>query len=185
HHGHLPSLAATGPASHAGVYAVLLRDLGLWGESLKLGCPPTAQRLPPTMAEIQQHEEDEQAYWQNFAGNYAYSLGYLEKVHGKLINKTLKRSDGDSLPILADRPPRFGEVPQWATANSPNHSGRGQNVLQLGGNVQFLAYRSSPTGEDHDIFRNHNNQQNAGLKLQDIVLGASEARPLPTFISMD
>ncbi len=185
HNNSIPALSETGPTSHAGVYAVALRDKGLWGETLRLSCPPTGPRTPPTMEEIQKHNEEEQAYWQNFAGSYAYHLGYITRENGKLIVQALKRGDGDSLPILADRAPRFGEVPEWASANSPNHGGRGQNVLHLGGHVQFLKFRSAASGEDNDIYRNHNNQQYAGLKLQDIVLGASEARPLPSYIPMD
>jgi type II secretory pathway pseudopilin PulG len=186
HNGSIPALAPSGPASHAGVYAVTLRDRGLWGDTLRVSCPPNAgPKLPPTMAEIQQHKDEEQAYWQNFAGTYAYHLGYVQNDNGKMSIKALNRTDGDSLPILADRAPRFGEVPQWASANSPNHGGRGQNVLHLGGHVQFFIFRSAAGGDDHDIFRNQNNQQYAGVKLQDIVLGSSEAKPLPAYVPLD
>ena len=53
------------------------------------------------------------------AGAYAYSLGYLD--NGKL--RTLRNDSGDLLPLMADRPPRN------LKGSSPNHSGRGQNVL--------------------------------------------------------
>jgi type II secretory pathway pseudopilin PulG len=185
HNNSIPALSETGPTSHAGSYAVALRDKGLWGDSLRLSCPPGGPKTPPTLEEIKQHKEEEQAYWQNFAGSYAYHLGYVTKENGKDIVQALKRGDGDSLPILADRAPRFGEVTDWATANSPNHGGRGQNVLHLGGHVQFVPFRSAAGGEDNDIFRNQNNQQHAGLRIKDIVLGSSEARPLPSYVPMD
>lgn len=185
HQGAIPVLAADGPASHAGVYASVLHDAGLWGERLRLGCPPGSSTKPQPLSEVQLHNEQEHNYWQRFGGNYAYNLGYVQNQDGITKVIPIKKGDGDSIPILADRPPRFGEVNDWAIANSPNHGGRGQNVLHLDGHVNFQKYRSAVGGDDRDIFRNDDNQQNAGNKLKDIVLGPSEARPLPPPVPID
>lgn len=185
HRGAIPVLATDGPASHAGVYASLLHDAGLWGEQLRLGCPPGSATKPQTLAEVQLHQEQEQNYWQRFGGNYAYNMGYLQNKDGTPKMVSIKRGDGDSIPILADRPPRFGEASNLLLANSPNHGGRGQNVLHLGGHVNFQKYRSADSGDDRDIFRNDNNLPNAGTQLRDIVLGPSEARPVAKPVHVD
>ncbi|HQR41680.1 MAG TPA: hypothetical protein PLX97_03325 [Gemmatales bacterium] len=175
--GKIPVLATTGPASHAGVYASILRDSGLWGERLRLGCPPNSPTQPEPLTKVMAHNDNDMAYWQKFAGSYAYHLGYLQNVNGTPQLTSLKVGDGDTIPILADRPARFGEGQNWATANSPNHGSRGQNVLHLGGHVAFLPFRSAINGDDRDIYRNHQNLPHAGLDKFDCVLGASEATP--------
>lgn len=186
HGGAIPVLATNGgPASRAGTYASVLRDEGLWGERMRLGCPPGSAGTPQSMSEVEQHGDDELAYWQKFAGSYAYHLGYQQQNNGIMRVASVRRGDGDNIAILADRPARFGEVPDWATANSPNHGGQGQNVLFSGGHVQFIKQRSLAQGDDRDIFRNIHNQQAAGLNVHDIVLGPSEAKPLPTVFSGD
>ena len=186
HGGAIPALSTSGGAtSRAGIYATVLRDEGLWGERMKLGCPPGSASMPQPMEEVQKHGEDEFAYWQKFAGSYAYHLGYRQQENGCTRVLPVKRSDGDNIPILADRPARFGEVPDWASANSPNHGGLGQNVLFMGGHVQFLKQRKLAGSNDRDMYRNENNQQSAGLGLFDTVLGPSEAKPLPTAIPVD
>lgn len=179
HGGAIPALSSSGGAtSRAGIYASVLRDEGLWGERMRLGCPPGSASMPQPMEEVKKHGDDEFAYWQKFAGSYAYHLGYQQNENGNINVKPVKRGDGDNIAILADRPARFGEVPDWTTANSPNHGGNGQNVLFMGGHVQFFKTRSIAQGDDRDMYRNVNNQQAAGLHPHDVVLGPSEARPL-------
>jgi hypothetical protein len=180
HDGKIPALADHGPEARAGIYATMLREAGLWGDRMRLGCPPGSPTVPQSMAEVQKHPDEELAYWQKFAGSYAYNLGYTKQDEGKLKILQVKQGDGDCIPILADRPARFGEVPEWATANSPNHGGQGQNVLCLGGNVSFKKDRFLATGNDLDIYRNQQGQPFAGKNVFDTVLGPSEAKPIPT-----
>ena len=180
HNGAIPALAEQGPEGHAGIYATVLREAGLWGDRMKLGCPPGSPTLPQSMAEVKKHPDDELPYWQKFAGSYAYNLGYTRQEEGKSKILQVKLGDGDCIPILADRPARFGEVPEWATANSPNHGGQGQNVLCLGGNVCFIKTRCSATGDDLDIYRNQQGQPFAGKSVLDTVLGPSEAKAIDT-----
>jgi hypothetical protein len=180
HNGAIPVLAEQGPAARAGIYATTLREAGLWGDRMRLGCPPGSPTMPQSMAEVEKHPDEELAYWQKFAGSYAYNLGYTKQDEGKLRILQVKQGDGDCIPILADRPARFGEVPEWATANSPNHGGLGQNVLCLGGNVCFQKARCSTNGDDPDIYRNQQGQPYAGKSVFDTVLGPSEAKAMPT-----
>lgn len=176
HQGTIPSLSDN---HRAGVYASMLKDSGLWGDRMRLGCPPGSPTTPQSLAEVQRHSDDELAYWQKFAGSYAYHLGYTQNENGVMKIKSLRQGDGDLLPILADRPARNGERPDWMTSNSPNHGGRGQNVLFLGGSADFRVSRSLFECADRDIYCNNQNQQAAGLNIKDVVLGLSESRPKP------
>lgn len=177
-HGSIPSLQLSGPASHAGVYAPILRNAGLWGEGMKLDCTSSQIATPQTLAELQQHDDDELGFWKNVGGTYAFHMGYLQSQAGQLRIQPVRLGDGDNIPILADRAPRCGECSSWDEANSPNHGSRGQNVLTLGGQVSFRKNRSALNGEDLDIYRNKKNLENAGLDGKDYVLGLSEARPV-------
>jgi hypothetical protein len=179
HGGTIPALASSGPAARAGIYATTLKEAGLWGDRMRMGCPPGSPTVPQSMAEVATHPDDEMPYWKKFAGSYAYNLGYLKENEGKRQIMQVKRGDGDCIPILADRPARFGEVSDWATANSPNHGGQGQNILCLGGNVCFQKNRSAMQGGDQDIYRNAQGQPYAGKTISDYVLGPSEATAIP------
>jgi type II secretory pathway pseudopilin PulG len=178
--GRIPSLSMDGPTARAGMYATILKESGLWGERLRLGCPPNSPTQPESLINVKAHSDSDTDYWKKFAGSYAYHLGYIQMVDGNPQLFALKVGDGDTLPILADRPARFGEVQNWAVANSPNHGCRGQNVLHLGGHVAFLPYRSAINGDDRDIFRNQDNQPHASKDKFDCVLGPSEATPTST-----
>ncbi|HQR08275.1 MAG TPA: hypothetical protein PLN21_15715 [Gemmatales bacterium] len=179
HGGAIPALSTSGPGAHAGTYATLLKEGGYWGDRLRLGCPPGSPTVPQSMAEVATHQDDEIPYWKKFAGSYAYNLGYIKENNGQPQIMQVKRGDGDCIPILADRPARFGEVSDWATANSPNHGGQGQNILCLGGNVYFQKNRCAMQGGDQDIYRNALGLPHAGKTISDYVLGASEATAMP------
>lgn len=180
HGGAIPALANSGPASRAGIYATTLKESGLWGDRMRLGCPPGSPTVPQSMAEVAKHPDDEVPYWKKFAGSYAYNMGYIKENEDKPQILQVKRGDGDGIPILADRPARFGEVSDWANANSPNHGGNGQNILCLGGNVCFQKNRTAMQGGDQDIYRNAQGLPHAGKTISDYVLGPSEATAMPT-----
>lgn len=180
HGGAIPALASSGPGAHAGTYATVLKEEGYWNDRMRLGCPPGSATVPQSMAEVAKHQDDELPYWKKFAGNYAYNMGYIKENNGQPQIMQVKRGDGDCIPILADRPARFGEVSDWVTANSPNHGGLGQNILCLGGNVYFQKNRTALQGGDQDIYRNAQGLPYAGKSISDYVLGASEATAMPT-----
>ncbi len=60
--------------------------------------------------------------------------------------------------------------------NSANHGGRGQNVLFLGGHVDWRTNRNAGVRGD-DIFVNWDNQVLAGKAWEDSVLGSSDTSP--------
>src|SRR5262249_5351577 len=131
-----------------------------------------------TYEDLQALPEEEQArYIQEARDLYAYGLGYHD---AKGILHGFRRGlDADGTPIVADNPP-FEQPPPGTTlvGNSRNHAARGQNVLHLGGEVQFLTHRFVPGRDKDDLYLNALGTVAAGLHAQDAVLGASPARPV-------
>jgi hypothetical protein len=169
---HFPKVEAQGPRSVAGIFVPMLNDAGLLGSDVIIGCPADVRRptMPPKVGELEEMYRSRPAEFlvvaKGLAGSYAYSLGYVGegKVNG------LRRTSGDLLPILADRPPA------GLDRNSPSHGGKGQNVLFIGGNVRWCTARTVGYQGD-DIFLNKLNEVRAGINNFDTVLGASDATP--------
>jgi hypothetical protein len=166
HHGDFPQVQPAPPHNLAGVFVPVLSDSGLLGATMNVDCPAVGQQRPPIrdVSELQ-------------AGCYAYSLGYSEDGQGAAAHRGLSRADGDLLPILSDRPLFLGGD-RVAAGNSPNHGGRGQNVLHIGGHVDFCTQRTVGVDRD-DIFVNREGRAAAGTHRQDTVLGAWRATPYP------
>jgi hypothetical protein len=176
HDGSFPRVEKDGPRSVAGVFVPILRDDGMLGSDVSVRCPGNGGVVPTdiTVADLERAwvagPESYRPLARRLAGCYAYSLGYRdgEDVRG------LRQAGNDRLPILADRPD-YGSA---AAGNSPNHGGRGQNVLYIGGWVQFCNVRTVGVERD-DIYLNHSYQVLAGENRWDTVLGASDSSPWP------
>jgi hypothetical protein len=171
--GEFPRVEAQGPRGVAGIFVPILRDAGLI-QDVSVGCAASGER-PPANFSVRDVEEMSANSPQQFrrvasdlAGSYAYCLGYREGS----THRGLRRDSGDSLPIMADRSQRSGE------GNSPNHGGKGQNVLYTGGWVRWCVQPNVGINGD-DIYLNLNYRVQAGLKRADTVLGASDARAYP------
>jgi hypothetical protein len=182
HQGSLPPVQHEGPLAHAGAFSVHLREAGLFGENMNLGCGKNKLVRPVSLSEAQEHDESDYDWWTRLGGSYGYHLGYIEKVNGVPTLRTIRIGDGSGIAIMSDRPPRVGEVQDILAANSPNHGGAGQNVLYLDGRVVYQITRRAVAGDDPDIFRNDQGKQRAGTHKLDTVLGPSEAQPLPPVI---
>lgn len=170
---HYPTVQREGPLGIAGIFVPMLNDAGLVTPDMSVGCPALGLQAPPTKSvrELEWLYKTDPNGFQviapSLARDYAYTLGYLEngQLHG------LSRDVGDRQPILADRPPLD------ALGSSPNHGGRGQNVLYVGGNVRWCAVRTSGVGGD-DIYLSTNGLVEAGQSPTDTVLAPSEATPI-------
>jgi hypothetical protein len=166
--GAFPRVEARGPRSIAGIFVPLLTDRGLLGDA-SIACPAQGHREPLryTTTELEGMYHDSpgryQAVASELAGHYAYSLGYEQD--GRLCG--LRRDSDGLLPVLADR--ADGD-------SSPNHSGSGQNVLFVGGNVRWCVQPTVGVDNDH-IYYNRRHLVGAGVNLVDTVLGSSDARP--------
>jgi len=172
-HGEFPQVSEQEPLNFAGAIIALLQDDGLLASYRTLGCPGAGQREPErlTSGEVAtQHKHYRSFYDQtvrNLGGAYAFNLGYRDKgLRG------LKKGD-DNRALMADRPP-FGGRDTPCDGNSPNHDGRGQNVLFTGGHVRFEPVR---TLDGDDIYLNRDRKIGAGLDWHDTSLGSSDAVP--------
>ncbi len=171
-HNEFPRVEADGPRGVAGVFAPVLQDAGLLAPDTTLFCSAGGDPAPPRpgVRDLEQlYREQPDAFKsvaRTLAGTYAYSLGYNDNgtLHG------LRRDSGDLLPLLADAPPATG------TGLSPNHGGRGQNVLYIGGNVRWCTERTVGVNGD-DIYLNQDGMLRTGRNWGDTVLAPSGATP--------
>lgn len=179
HDGELPRVEAfPGARSVAGIFVPILKQDGYLDKDVSVSCSPLSARPPTelTVDELQsiyeRNRDDFRARARGLSGYYAYTLGYND---GPGISG-LRRGVGDNIPVMADCPPESLSALQ-AGANSPNHGGRGQNVLFLDGAVSFRTTRL--VGQNDDIYLNQRGRQEAGLSLSDSVLGPSASSPRP------
>ncbi len=189
HDGYLPAVADQSPLNVAGAVNVILRENGYWGSDMQVTCPANprhgdAPLLPPTLDELKERSQlDLNGTWRRqIGGCYAFPLGYWAGQGDLKQRQPLHLSLGSQMPIMADRPPREGEGIQWESMHSPNHAGKGQNVLFMGGHALFLKSRALAVHDGHfdpDIFRNDHRQVAPGLRPYDAVLAPSEACPAP------
>ncbi len=172
----MPKPELKGSRSVAGIYAPLLVENGFANpDSFHVDCPVGIEKYPthifPSLKTLDHLYQNDRAQWrevvQGMGGNYSYSLGYLGR-NGHHSGFDLRA--GDRHPLMAD------SGHHRASHNSPNHSGRGQNILFLGGNVRFRNQRNvGQTGDD--IYLNRHFSKSAGLDGDDCVLGNSGDRP--------
>jgi len=171
HDGALPAVAEKpGPAGVAGGYVPALYACGAAPEGLNVGCAAVGKKVAPqlSLASLEQmHREDPDRFAKQMralGGDYAYTLGFRQD--GRLCGPRLDA--GDAVPLLCDAPSVKGD------GNSPNHGGRGQNVLFAGGQVRWLP--TAAIGPDRDaIYYNRAWQVRPGLDPKDFVLGAGDA----------
>jgi prepilin-type processing-associated H-X9-DG protein len=172
HRNAFPNVADLKPRDVAGmVVPVLVRDGLIRPEYVSIRCPGNGGPVfgPWTVDQLKALSDEEfQQLAPRLAGCYAYTLGY--QFQGRVQGYARDRG---SIPLMADRPPRSGDG-DVSGDNSPNHGGRGQNVLFSDGHVAFVTNRT--IGGD-DIYLNRNHRVGAGLDDEDVVLGVSEARP--------
>jgi hypothetical protein len=176
HQGNFPRVEEKGPRGVAGIFVPILCDNGLLSPEASLMCPPQGHGAPKCrsvheLEELYQERPREfLAEAHQLAGGYAYTLGYRDAFghHGLRCDTGEK----DKLPIMADRLDSLNQ------SNSANHGGNGQNVLYLGGNVQWHTNRNAGIKGD-DIFTNWDNKVLAGKAREDTVLGPSDSSPTP------
>jgi prepilin-type processing-associated H-X9-DG protein len=179
HDGRYPNVAqaVVQPGRNvAGMYVPVLRKAGVLGDNVKMNCPASGRRYRP-MHDLSQLEamtdEDFESIKPLLGGCYAYSLGYSSDgaIHGP-------RRDGSGangfLPLMSDRPP-FA-IEEGDPGLSPNHNGRGQNVLFQDGHCSFVKTRQAGYGGD-DIYVNKEGKVAASKDPKDAVLGSSVSRP--------
>lgn len=179
HNGQFPQVDDRPPRNFAGVFVPTLVSENPNVARLSVNCPSggISTQTPLTLAQLEALHREQPSEFERqvkvLGGCYAYPLGYRDEQR-KLQGL---RRDHSQLPLMADRPPLDQDLAD-PTRYSPNHAGRGQNVLFVDGHVQFFKTRAAGIDGD-DIFLSHNKLIEAGRDPTDSVLGASGSRPNP------
>jgi hypothetical protein len=178
HDGKFPWVQSREPRNFAGSFVPALNEAGVMPTNVSVGCPGGSPHPPSalTFADLEKMGPDQYlATTRDLGGCYAYSLGYREGDKGPHLGLT--QAMDNRLPIMADAPKsRAGN--DVGPGNSPNHGGKGQNVLFIGGHVAFTSTRNVGLDGD-DIFLNAEQRVAAGRGPRDTVLGRSDAVPYP------
>ncbi len=174
HNNQYPQITSRGSSSAAGTYMVSLIEKGLLPDGHHPVCADPIPLAQPNRSDLERlYRNDLERFNRTVravGGSYGYSLGHIN-AQGQLEGP--RRDQGDNHPLLADKGPRT--VGTGAQGNSPNHGGRGQNVLFSGGNVSFQTNRKTPDGDD--IYLNNHGLPRAGISSSDRVLGAGDDHP--------
>jgi hypothetical protein len=173
--GRIPAIATHGNRSTAGIFAPLLQDQQLLEDPRSLVCPSSelAERSStfrvPTLTEVDRATGPTLVNLRRtMAGSYAYNLGFVE--NGKY--QAPQHQGRANYALLSDAPATFSPA-----RRTKNHASRGQNILCEDGSVDFVV--NLPDDLYDDPYLNRSGQVAAGLDCSDIVLGESNASPLP------
>lgn len=169
---HYPNVQAEAPHNAAGMMVPILIDAGVLDPEASVRCPGNGpgKPCPHTYAQLKKMSREEfRKHARSLASCYAYSLGHRDErgYHPPTFNP----EQASRLPLMSDRPPYDAD----SEANSPNHAGKGQNILFQDGHVEFLTKRSLPF--DNDIFKNHKGNAAAGDREEQVILGSSDSEP--------
>jgi hypothetical protein len=170
-----PRIEREGNRGVAGVYAPILVGDGLVLDPRTFMCPASAsniQRLQiPSLDQLDSATGPTlQEYHRNMGGDFGYGMGYEQG--GQLMPQCDQRRSNHVL---------LGDAPQDGRPGrtSANQSGRGQSYLYEDGRVDW---RTALPEIGDDPFYNRRGDVAAGLDETDIVLGASDDRPLPVLL---
>ena len=157
--------------THAGMFAVMLHEAGVLRDFSVLDCPCNGP-CPDVKQQVAGFEQvdhirrtDPELYRRMLCWDYAYNVGYRHPS-GESVPLDLRHSA--SMPVLADSPGHVNFV-RIRDGNSPNHEGRGQNVLFGDSTVRWLNTRRAGP-HDADIFLNNEREVGPGVHASDSVL---------------
>lgn len=169
-HGTFPSVPAGDPV---GAYGVMLNETQDLSDPAILTCPCAAKSKgqPPLpdyerFRKIVKHSPE--ACRELIGDQFAYNVGYRCST-GETV--PVPCSPPEVIPIASDAPASDGEG-RILVGNSPNHEGRGQNVLFSDGHVSWLRNRWISEA-DKDLFLNAARRPAPGLHQSDSSLGPS------------
>ncbi len=160
----------------AGSFAVILHDAGVLDDLSLLDCPCNGKCPPAGDAELVSFDQiehirrhDPARYQGMLRWDYAYNVGYR---HASGHPGPLEVMHSSRIPVIADQPNHENYF-TIKDGNSPNHGGRGQNVLFGDGSVHWFRTRSAGP-HDPDIFLNNDRQPRPGVHVSDSVLVPSK-----------
>jgi len=174
-HHHYPFGPEHDTNAPTGSFVSLLNDSGLLTEAdlCSLDCPcagvrhaRTRRGLPDFRSVCRLAASDPQKAREVIGTDYAYNVGHVQPNSGRVVPVSARYSA--QIPLLADQPPHenFRTV---RPGNSPNHHGRGQNVLYTDLHVGWHNTRRLGP-KDPDMFLNDFNELAPGIDLEDNAL---------------
>jgi len=167
----LPYPSSTNADLPSGTWAVILHDAGCLNDPRLLDCPcnGACPQVTSDLANFDQLDQirrtDPERAQKMLPWDYAYNVGYR---HASGKPGPVDSRQSSLIPVLADQPDhdKFQTIRH---GNSPNHRGRGQNVLFGNGSVHwFRTRRVSPN--DPDLYLNNNQLPQPGVHQGDSVL---------------
>ncbi len=169
--GFFPRVAETGSLAAGGIYAPTLLAGGYVTDPRTFICPGSsladdASLRIPTVAELQAASGEQLTeLHRRMGGSYGYALGYRQAG----VYRPTRNLYRDTFALVADEPSED-------CSSSPNHSGKGHNVLLEDGHVVFLK-SCRLVGSMDDIFTNDDGKAAAGCHVNDAVIVRSDVSP--------
>lgn len=156
--------------AHAGSYVAMLHEAGLLHDPNRLDCPcngvsKSKGPLPDVKTLTQIRLKDQDRYIELLCWDYAYNVGYRR---GTGLPGPVVPGASEAIPLLADQP-AHEDTQRILEGNSPNHGGRGQNVLYTDLHVRWHNTRRLGP-QDADMFLNDDNRPGPGVRLMDAAL---------------
>jgi len=172
-HQHFPVCPEKNPDAPVGTLFAMLHDNGLLNNSdlNALDCPcdgPGVQHppIPDCQTLCRLHKADPKRAHEALRTGYGYNVGYHHASTGKVV--PISADHQGTVPLLADQPPHQG-FRQSLEGNSPNHRGRGQNVLYADLHVGWHnTRRISP--KDDDMYTNAHHKFAPGVRENDTAI---------------
>jgi hypothetical protein len=179
-HHHYPFSPEENPKAPVGAYVALLHDGG-WlsqDELDRLDCPcnghqPQHGPLPDFNTVCKLHETNPAAARSAIRSDYAYNVGYRHALLGRVV--PIAAVHEANVPLLADQPPQQANYRTVSYGNSPNHGGRGQNVLYSDLHIGWHNTRRLGPN-DADMYLNELRQIAPGVNAKDASLLPSMMR---------
>jgi hypothetical protein len=178
--GFFPAIPTQGRLAASGIYAPILLREGFVGDSRRFVCPGSSLAgnkafQVPSWEQLQTTSQEKLAELLRWmGGSYGYHLGYVRDG----VYQGTKNLGRNYFALVSDSP---GSDPS-NLRQSPNHGGRGQNVLMEYGGVRFIT-SPRPFPQADDIFTNDLGLVAAGLRVDDSVIGSSAVRPLGALLA--
>jgi len=168
-HHHYPYAPPDQPDAVAGTFAETLRESGMLHDLKTLDCPcngacTMASPAFPLPALEKVRNRSPELYRGMLSCDYAYHVGFRNRAGrpGPVPAHLTAR-----VPLLADQPNH--QRNRILMGNSPNHGGRGQNVLFSDGHISWhMTRRVSPV--DPDIYLNDDQRPAPGISANDAAL---------------
>lgn len=174
-HQHYPFGPQFDRNAPAGAFALVLSDEQLLQDRRLLDCPcngrcPDHPPLPSLQELLAIRRDAPGRYREALCTDYAYNVSFVQPS-GRV--EPIAITSDSVIPLLADQP-RHERHRKILPGNSPNHGGRGQNVLYTDLHVRWHNTRRISPG-DADLFLNDDQGLGPGLHPRDFVLSPALA----------